>query len=152
MQGGGVGSVAGGSPQAAVVAVNDHTVRLAKGSDTAKIKAWGDMYGLFLGRYEVVPGQPKHLSPTCCVVFAKDFKAVDACVTQAVLPGGKLGAKQFYPTIEALLLVISAGQGNLEGQKQTVLAATKAGNTHAGLKIGATGPSCPQVHARPTGV
>jgi len=49
-------------------------VDAAKASHTASIVAWGRSYGHFLGRY-VLDGDPKHVSPTCYVIFAKDLDA-----------------------------------------------------------------------------
>ena len=68
------------------VPVTPRTVMLAKAcAHIPQIRAWGDAYGSFLGRYAIEEGAPKHLSSTCCVVFAKDLEAAETAKEQVVL-------------------------------------------------------------------
>jgi len=87
----GVGPGQGRSTSAAAVGHGDPehgdrvAVRSARTSANATIKAWGEAYGRFLGRYDIEEGDPKHVSSTCCVVFAKDLQAVGPSHERVVL-------------------------------------------------------------------
>ena len=60
----------------------DHrTILNARASSNATTKKWGNACGTFLGRL-AIEDDPKHVSATCCVVFAKALKAVDSFTVQ----------------------------------------------------------------------
>lgn len=45
-------------------------VRKAAAAADPRIKRWGVEYGLLFGKYRLEPGDPKHVSQTCAVIFA----------------------------------------------------------------------------------
>ena len=60
--------------------LNRKAVDSAKASHTASILKWGQAWGRLLGRYEIEEGTPKHVSATCCLVFATDLEAATEIV------------------------------------------------------------------------
>ena len=110
-----------------------HTVLSARASSITRITAWGEAFGTFLGRYRFEKGAPKHVSPTCCVIFAMDLHAVDSFTARPV-SSDVSGTSTFYANIQALF---SDKEWSLDdADKMTRFWAAIKNNTEfAGLKI-----------------
>ena len=115
-------------------------VASAKASHTKSIEAWGRSYGHFLGRY-VLDGAPKHVSPTCCVIFAKDLQAAESFVV--IIAGSPDTTKATFATTEALFR--DKTWIHDDATLKEFQTAVKAGTAFHNLKISSVKPGPEQV-------